>query len=291
LLAGLLLSKTLSGFSKNRRQIIVIAITFLHIFQIVWTFRDYHLWGKDELWLSQPEFTKQLGSNPKIVTTGQENLWKKADAYQGWEDKENTVRYAGKTMGPNSNMIFSIRQLGGYAQQYPLRFDMLRHFIYGNDSLGKNIRDVFGVTHVIDSSSGEINIMGNPGDMPEVWTSSRIYPVKNIGEALGRMAQPDFIPGEILWESKTMPNENEKIVVINRSWYPSWKAYVNKQQIKVYPVNINQQAVIIPSSASLSEITLKYDPLSYKIGFAITSATVIGWIILFLKTKPNHDEI
>ena len=184
-------------------------------------------------------------------------------------------------------MIFNIKQLGAYAQQYPRRFDIFRHFIYGNDTLGENIRNVFGVTHIIDSSSGKIEVIDNLSAMPDVWTSNRIYPVKDIGEALGRMAQPDFIPGEILWESETLPNENEKIVVFNRSWYPGWKAYANGQQIKVYPVNINQQAVIIPSLVSLSEIALKYDPLSYKIGFIVTSATAIGWIIMFLKTKPS----
>lgn len=287
LLAGILLLKTLSGFSENLRIKIVVTIAFLHIFQTAWTFRDYHLWGKNELWLSKPEFIKQLNPDSKIVITGQEDLWKKADAYQGWAGKEDLVRYAGRTLGPNSNMIFDIKQLGAYAQQYPRRFDIFRHFIYGNDTLGKNIRDVFGVTHILDASSGKIEVIENPLALPNVWTSSRIYPVKDIGEALGRMAQPDFIPGEILWESETLPNENEKIVVFNRSWYPGWKAYVNKKQIKVYPVNINQQAIIVPSSITPSEITLRYDPISYKIGLAITSATIAGWIMLFFKFKPK----
>jgi len=224
-------------------------------------------------------------------TTGQENLWKMADANQGWEGKENIVRYAGKTLGPNSNMIFNIKQLGAYAQQYPRRFDIFRHFIYGNDTLGKNIRDVFGVTHIIDSSSGKINIIENPGAMPEVWESNRIYPVRDTGEALGRMASPDFTPSEVLWESKDMPNENEKIIVFNRSWYPGWKAYINGLPAKIYPVNINQQAVITPASVSPSEVTLKYDPFSYKIGFLISSATIVGLAILFLKTKSEHDKI
>ena len=290
LLSGLFLLKTLSGFSENLRTKTVVMIALLHIFQMAWTFHSYHLWGKDELWLNKPEFTKQLNYNSKIVTTGQEGLWKNADAYQGWEGKENIVRYAGKTLGPNSNMIFNIKQLGAYAQQYPRRFDTFRHFIYENDTLGKNLRSVFGVTNIIDASSGKIEVIENPSALPDIWTSSRIYPVKDIGEALGRMAQPDFIPGEILWESETLPNENEKIVVFNRSWYPGWKAYVNGQQIKVYPANINQQAVIVPSLAALSEIALKYDPLSYKIGFIVTSATVIGWILIFLKTKQNPHE-
>lgn len=287
LLAGLLLPKTLSEFPKNRRKMIIVAIVFLHIFQIAWTFRNYHLWGNDELWLSKPEITEKLNPDSKIVTINQEDLWRKTDAYQGWEGKESLVRYAGKTLGPNSNMIFDIKQLGAYAQQYPRRFDIFRHYIYENNTLGKNIRDVFGVTHVIDSSSGKINIIENSGAMPNVWTSSRIYPVKDINEALGRMAQPDFISGEIIWESETLPNVNEKIVVFNRSWYPGWQAYGNGQQINVYPANINQQAVIVPSSTSISEIVLKYDPLSYKIGFAITLISITSWIALFLKTKPN----
>ncbi|GEM_PF-5465638 len=290
LLTGIFLLKIFSEISNKLQIKLVILIAFLHIFQMTWTFRNYHLWGKDGLWLSKPEIAEKLNTGSKIITIGQADLWENADAYQGWEGKENLVRYAGKTLGPNSNMIFNVKQLGAYAQQYPRRFDIFRHFIYGNDILGKNIRDVFGVTHIIDTSSGKIEIVENQSAMPDVWTSSRIYPVKNTGEALGRMSQPDFIPGEILWESETMPNENEKIVVLNRSWYPGWKAYVSGQQIKVYPVNINQQAVIIQYSVSPSEITLKYDPISYKIGFAITSATIIGWIILFINSKQrSHD--
>lgn len=291
LLAGIFLLKILSGLSEDFRVKTIVMITLLHIFQMVWTFRSYHLWGKDELWLNKPEFTRQLNSDSKIVTTSQENLWNKADAHQGWEGKEIHVRYAGKSLGPNSNMIFGIKQLGTYAQQYPRRFDIFRHLIYGNDALGKNIRDVFGVTHIIDSSSGKINVIENPTSMPEVWESNRIYPVRDTGEALGRMASPDFIPGEVLWESEDMPNENEKIVVFNRSWYPGWKAYISGLPTKIYPVNINQQAVIAPSSVSTSEVTLKYDPLSYKIGFLISSATAIGLAILFLKTKTAHGKI
>lgn len=290
LLAGLLLSKSLLEFPKHRRKVIIVTIAFLHIFQIALTFRGYHLWGKDDLWLNEPGFTKQLGLNPKIVTTGQEDLWRKADAYQGWERKGNAVLNAGKTMGPNSNMVFSIRQLGAYAQQYSRRFDAFRHFIYGKDTLGENIRDVFGVTHIIDASSGEIKISENQNAMPDIWDSTRIYPVKDIGGALGRMAQSDFIPGEILWENGKMPDKNEKIVVINRSWYPGWKAFAGNQQIEIYPANVNQQAVIVPSSISLSEIVLKYDPLSYKIGFAITLASSAIWVSLFLKAKTYRYE-
>ena len=290
LLAGLFLLKILFGFSKNSQIKIVIVIACLHIFQMAWTFRNYHLWGKDEQWLKKPEIAEKLNLNSRIITINQEDLWKKADAYQGWEGKENMVRYAGKTLGPNSNMIFNIKQLGAYAQQYPRRFDIFRHFIYGNETPGKNIRDAFGVTHIIDASSGKIEIVENPSAMPDIWTSSRIYKVKDIGEALGRMSQPDFTLGEILWESETVPGENEKIVVFNRSWYPGWQAYNSGQKIKMYPVNINQQAVIVPLSVSPSEITLKYDPISYKIGYAITSAAITGWIILFIKSKQKpHD--
>ncbi|MBI2309938.1 hypothetical protein HYU89_03480 [Candidatus Collierbacteria bacterium] len=287
LLAGFFWIKTFSGFSKNLQTEIVFVIAFLHLFQVSWTFKNYHLWGNDELWLNKPEVVEKLGNSPKIVTVNQERLWEKIDAYQGWRNKENSVRYAGGTLGPNSNMIFNIKQLGAYAQQYPRRFDKFRHFIYGNDVLGKNIRDVFGVTHILDASSGKIEIIENPSAMPDVWTSSKIYKVKDIGEALGRIAQSDFIPGEILWESETLPNENEKIIVFNRSWYPGWKAYVNNKQIKIYPVNINQQSVIVPFLVSPSEISLRYDPISYKIGLAITAIASAGWILLFIKFKPK----
>ena len=106
-------------------------------------------------------------------------------------------------------MIFNIKQLGVYAQQYPQRFDIFRHLtgvtLWGKISVMFSASPILSILHPKIGSKrkpcGPCLISGH-----RTW----IYP-EEIPEALGRMASPDFIPGEVIWESKNMPNENEKL--------------------------------------------------------------------------------
>jgi hypothetical protein len=79
-------------------------------------------------------------------------------------------------------------------------------------------------------------------------------------------------------------NLNEKsLVVLSDSYYPGWKAYVDGQETKIYPTNVNSRSVIVPTGQH--NIIYKYDSQTIKIG---TLVTVISLIITFLLlTNPK----
>lgn len=256
------------------------ALSSLHVAQIIFLFLPYHFWADVDQWLTPPATAAKIPGNARIMSLYQSDYWNKMFLTNGWRGQEAYYERARNSLDPNSNMIFGIKQLGVYAQQLPKRQEMIQRNMYDASTLGEHIRDVYGVTHIIDASVPLFDVKENEGALPDVRVGQRIVKVKDMGEALGRMNQESFNPRtEALWESEVMPGNDEQVFVINRSFYPGWKAYLGKQKIPIYPVNINQQAVIVQKDAPLSTLSFRYDPLSYKIGGTISLISLIGWII------------
>lgn len=279
MLSAIALSR-MAAISKRRG--IIVGIAAIHVTQVLWVFRTYHAFGNAQEWLSPPDVAEQLPESARIVTLHQENVWGEfSPDKEGWTGKDRSLLDARSTLGANSNIIFGIRQLGVYAQQYPRRQRLIQLNLYRDDALGTHIRQVFGVTHLADAEDGNARVVPLSWTIPDVFEPSVLTRVSGPEEALGRMAQDSFQPGaEALWESDRLPREDENVVVINRSFYPGWKAYLENKKIPIYPVNINQQAVIVPKDASPSTLSFRYEPLSYKIGGAVSVISLIGWIIV-----------
>lgn len=267
--------------SKNLLAPVTILLVMLHLVEIGWTFRGYHLYVDDKKWLSTPNAATLLPSGARILSFSQENMWSQISPTYGWQGKQEQALRARETLGPNSNMVFGVRQLGAYAQQYPRRYDYIRHNMYRQDTLGENIRAVFGVTHILDASSGLVQIVPQNRIVPDIRIASRVVPVRDMDEALGRMNQETFSPrADVLWESPQMPVGGEQIVVVNRSFYPGWEAYLGKSQLKIYPVNINQQAVIVPININPAEVVFRYQPMAIRLGSLISLLSLGIWMLL-----------
>lgn len=283
----------LSAKKKLSMKKVVVALVVFHVVQIGWTFRRYHLFGSSEQWLEPPAIARSLPKDARVMTRHQENIWNRfAPDGGGWYGKKQELLDARSTVGANSNIIFSIRHVGVYAQQAPRRLVLIQRNMYGNDSLGQNIRRLYGVTHVLDAETGTVRVISVDAPVPDISIPVIITHVSGPEEALGRMAQNSFQPGiEALWESDRMPREDEQIVVMNRSFYPGWSAYLDEQNIPIYPVNINQQAAVIPKDAPLSSLRFVYDPWSYKIGGLISLISLGAWIVLFRKFRYNSNRV
>lgn len=272
----------LARFFKNKKwsSAVILIVAILHIVQVGFTFRDYHLWVDDKRWLEPPMTAGRLPAGARIVSLGQSERWNRTFLTEGWRKKENEYYQNRNSLDPNSNMIFGVKQLGVYAQQLSKRQEMIQRNMYGGNILGRNIRDVFGVTHIIDAKN-EFEITENKTALPDIRVGKNIIKVRNMEEALGAMNQSVFNPQtDVLWESEVMPKPDEEAVVVNRSYYPGWKAFLSGKEIKVYPVNINQQAVIVPKGTEISKLAFKYDPWSYKVGGAISGVSLIVWLML-----------
>lgn len=267
---------------------VIYLVAIMHFIQVSWTFRNYHLWVDSQRWLLPPEIASQLPQDSRIISFGQSERWNSTYLTDGWQDKETTYYQNRNSLDPNSNMIFGVRQLGVYAQQLPKRQELVQRNMYQDSILGENIRTVFGVTYAVDARSDEFQIIKRDAALPDIRIGQNIITVKDSGEALGRMNQASFNPrADVLWESEVMPGEDSEVIVINRSFYPGWNAFISGKKISIYPVNINQQAVIVPRDTDLSTISFKYDPISFKLGAIISSLSFAGWMLLWVKFRYN----
>lgn len=261
---------------------LILMAAILHIAQVGLTFEGYHLRVDDKFWLKPPITVNGLPVNARIVSFGQSERWNRTFLTQGWREKEEEYYQNRNSVDPNSNVIFGVKQLGIYAQQLPKRQEMIQRNMYGADILGRNIRDVFGVTYIIDVKREEFEIIENKTALPDIRIGQNIIKVRDMEEALGIMNQETFSPAaSVLWEAEIKPGVDEEVAVANRSYYPGWKAFLSGKEIKVYPVNINQQAVIVPKRTEISKLAFKYDPWSYKIGGMISVATLAFWLVLW----------
>ena len=204
----------------------------------------------------------------------------------GWRGKEEEYYRNRDSLDPNSNMIFGIKQLGVYAQQFSKRQEMIQRNMYGDNILGRNIRDVFGVTHIIDANEDEFEIMENKTALPDVRVGQNIIKIRDMGEALGGMNQSVFDPQtDVLWESEITPNADEEVILVNRSYYPGWRAFLSGKEIPIYPVNINQQAVIVPENTSLSALSFRYCPRWLVVGLVVSVISFTVWAVFIVRLR------
>lgn len=91
------------------------------------------------------------------------------------------------------------------------------------------------------------------------------------------------------------PNPNKVIVevhsnsdgylVLTDNYYPGWKAYVDNKESKIYRAYYSFRAVKVDKGKHT--VIFKYEPISFKIGFAITLVFLIGSVVflIFLRKK------
>lgn len=90
---------------------------------------------------------------------------------------------------------------------------------------------------------------------------------------------------DILVDSKI-----RQFLFLSDSFYPGWKAYVDEEETKILRANYLFRAVVIEPGKH--RVRFEYDPLSFKLGSAITIATIFICGIFyfrkkFLKESPN----
>lgn len=81
---------------------------------------------------------------------------------------------------------------------------------------------------------------------------------------------------KIKWESFS---DHESFLVINQSWYPGWKAYVNKKKTPLYKTNFLATGLYLPSGKN--SIELIFEPTKLWIG---TIISIVGILILLVIT-------
>lgn len=75
-------------------------------------------------------------------------------------------------------------------------------------------------------------------------------------------------------------------LVISTSYYPGWRAWVNGQEISVSRANYAFNA--IPINAGESQVLFKYDPLSVKLGWALSAVGLLGMVGLTIYIRRKQ---
>lgn len=77
--------------------------------------------------------------------------------------------------------------------------------------------------------------------------------------------------------------QQKSLLVLADTYYPGWKAFIDGSETKIYPANLRQRAVIVPSGAH--EVIFKYEPESFKHGLVISiSSLLLSLIVLMRKS-------
>ena len=69
-------------------------------------------------------------------------------------------------------------------------------------------------------------------------------------------------------------------LVLNDTYFPGWKAFVDGKKTKIYRADYTFRA--IPLNAGTHRVEFVYDPLSFKLGAAISIFGIIGCIGIYI---------
>lgn len=118
--------------------------------------------------------------------------------------------------------------------------------------------------------SGQPNfyIYKNPGVLPHVYLTTDYEVAQTLPELMQKLQDPDnhkvileekidLGPAENPGEATVIKNSDLEIIIqvsankkslliLSDSYYPSWKAFIDGQETKIYPANLNQRAVTVP---------------------------------------------
>lgn len=89
-----------------------------------------------------------------------------------------------------------------------------------------------------------------------------------------------------LYESNTVKlsvsSQERQFLFLSDSYYPGWKAYINGEEAKILRANYLFRAILVESGEH--KVQFEYDPLSFKLGLAISMTTIlICGVYLFRK--------
>jgi len=88
----------------------------------------------------------------------------------------------------------------------------------------------------------------------------------------------EYQPNKIRLEASL---EADGFLFMSEVFYPGWKAFVDGHETKIYKANYVFRAVYL--TPGTHEVEFRYDPLSFKIGLLISSASLVSVGILFAR--------
>lgn len=86
------------------------------------------------------------------------------------------------------------------------------------------------------------------------------------------------------WLSLEVETDRDGLLVISEQAYPGWRAWLDGHEVPLVRANVILQALVVP--AGRHHVEVRFDPLSVKIGLAMTLLTLLvsgGWLLGHLR--------
>lgn len=168
-----------------------------------------------------------------------------------------------------------------------------------------------------------IKIYKNQRFMPRAFLTENFKVLEKDEDILSAMRSKDFNPNKLailekepVWDNlsqgqskghgvKIVENSNNRVklkvdakrkamLVLTDTFYPGWKVFVNGREQKIYRADYAFRA--IPISPGRSEVEYVYDPLSFKVGLAVSLFTLIvisavGLVFVLRRREPASIKL
>lgn len=143
--------------------------------------------------------------------------------------------------------------------------------------------------------TSNFQVKKNVPEILETYVSKNFNPQQEIILEKNHENNPTLKDWKII--SQTVSSREIKIetgttgsgfLVINQNYDPGWKAFVNGNETKILPANINQMAILVPNGNTTVEI--KYEPFSLKIGSFISAVSFVALVTLAFVAKKSKRQ-
>ena len=92
------------------------------------------------------------------------------------------------------------------------------------------------------------------------------------------------------WLSLDVETDRDGLLVISEQAYPGWRAWLDGREVPLVRANVILQALVVP--AGQHHVEVRFDPLSVKIGLAMTLLTLLvsgGWLFWALRIRRRTE--
>lgn len=159
---------------------------------------------------------------------------------------------------------------------------------------------------------GTVSILRNNNNLGLAWFPQITFCNRNTDKVFQFISKPEYNPSQVAYINcpnnssysglgtigvvKDFPLETlfsasltqSQYLIISKTYYPGWKVYIDGKLGSLTQGNSALMAAFIPSGNH--QVKLKYDPLSFKIGFYITALTLSGWVLFFTSRLFNNKK-
>jgi len=160
---------------------------------------------------------------------------------------------------------------------------MERAFLSEHATVLKNKQDIFGVFKLIDFDPREVVILTEIPPPAFLAASKNSQNKDRLPQSVEYVNITSYKPEEVIIEAQT---NAPKWLVLSDSYYPGWKVFVDGKEDKIYEANCIMRAVhLLPG---FHKIRFVYDPLSFKIGLAISLVTILSLVLIYFGIRHKR---